>query len=69
MTAPEGFTPVQLGEAEMLKVTKNFVFSHGLLPAGGNTVLRSSGVFRRGPLLPDSDSDMRLWLPGMPATA
>lgn len=69
MTAPEGFIPVQLGEAEMLKVTKNFVFSHGLLPADGNTVLRSSGVFRRGQLLPDSDSDMRPRLPGMPAAA
>lgn len=54
------------GEAEILKVTKNLLFSHGLLRADGNTVLRCSGVFRRGPLLPESDSDIWLQLPGMP---
>jgi uncharacterized protein (TIGR00369 family) len=57
------------GEAEILKVTKNLVFSHGLLRADGAIVLRTSGVFRRGPLLPDTDSDKRLVLPGMPPGA
>ena len=54
------------GEAEILKVTKNLVFSQGLVRADGTMVLRASGVFRRGPLLPDSASDERLDLPGMP---
>ena len=54
------------GEAEILKVTKNLVFSQGLVRADGAMVLRASGVFRRGPLLPDSASDGRLRLPGMP---
>jgi uncharacterized protein (TIGR00369 family) len=54
------------GEAEILKVTKSLIFSQGLVRAGGTTVLRTSGVFRRGPLLPDTKSDSRLKLPGMP---
>jgi uncharacterized protein (TIGR00369 family) len=54
------------GEAEILKVTKNLIFSHGLVQADGNTVLRTSGVFRRGPLLPETGDDQRLQLPGMP---
>lgn len=57
------------GEAEILKVTKNLVFSQGLVCADGSTVLRSSGVFRRGPLLPDTEGDSRLKLPGMPERA
>jgi hypothetical protein len=48
-------------------VTKNLVFSQGLITCGDKTVARASGVFRRGPLLPDSGSDYRLELPGMPA--
>ena len=54
------------GEADILKVTKNLIFSHGLLLADGNIVLRTSGVFRRGPLLSDTASDSGLKLPGMP---
>jgi len=57
------------GEADILKVTKNLIFSHGLVRADGVVALRTSGVFRRGPLLPDTDSDSRLRLPGMPARA
>jgi len=32
----------------------------------GVLALRASGVFRRGPLLPDTGSDQALRLPGMP---
>ena len=53
-------------EATILQVTRNLVFSTGLLSARGKPVARASGVFRRGPLLPDSDSDHGLQLPGMP---
>ena len=34
--------------------------------AEGTLALRTSGVFKRGPLLPDTDSDHGLRLPGMP---
>ena len=54
------------GQAEVLKVTKNLVFSQGLVWADEALALRASGVFRRGPLLPDSASDHRLVLPGLP---
>lgn len=53
-------------DAEILEVTKNLVFSRGLIVCDGKTVARASGVFRRGPLLPDTESDNRLKLPGMP---
>ena len=55
------------GQAEVLKVTKNLVFSQGLVWADEALALRASGVFRRGPLLADTASDHRLVLPGMPA--
>ena len=54
------------GEAEILKVTRKLVFSQGLVRADGQTVLRASGTFRRGPLLPDAPGDQGLQLPGMP---
>jgi uncharacterized protein (TIGR00369 family) len=54
------------GHADILKVTRNLVFSQGLVQANGQTVLRASGVFKRGPLLPDTASDQGLRLPGMP---
>jgi uncharacterized protein (TIGR00369 family) len=54
------------GQADILEVTRNLVFSQGLVSAEGKTVLRASGVFRRGPLLPDTESDRGLELPGMP---
>jgi len=54
------------GQADILKVTKNLVFSQGLVEADGQVVLRASGVFRRGPLLPDTPGDRLLQLPGMP---
>jgi uncharacterized protein (TIGR00369 family) len=57
------------GRADILKVTKKLVFSQGLVRADGLTVMRASGVFRRGPLLPDSASDDTLRLPGMPSRA
>jgi uncharacterized protein (TIGR00369 family) len=55
------------GEADILRVTRNLVFSQGLIHADGTLVLRTSGVFKRGPLLPDSASDQPLRLVGMPA--
>jgi uncharacterized protein (TIGR00369 family) len=55
-----------LGRAEVLRVTRNLVFSQGLIEADGALAMRASGVFRRGPLLPDSASDDTLRLPGMP---
>ena len=55
------------GEATILQVTKNLVFSQGLISCEGTPVARASGVFRRGPLLPDTDSDHWLELPGMPS--
>ena len=54
------------GQADILKVTQRLIFSQGLLTADGETILRTSGVFRRGPLLPDSENDHGLQLPGMP---
>lgn len=54
------------GVADILKVTRSLVFSQGLVQADGVTILRASGVFRRGPLLPDTDSDYGLRLTGMP---
>lgn len=55
------------GEAQILRVTRTLVFSQGLVHADGDLVMRASGVFRRGPLLPDSATDHELRLPGMPA--
>ncbi|MFO1218668.1 MAG: PaaI family thioesterase [Burkholderiaceae bacterium] len=54
------------GQAEILKVTRTLVFSQGMIHADGVPVMRASGVFRRGPLLPDTASDHWLQLPGMP---
>jgi uncharacterized protein (TIGR00369 family) len=54
------------GQADILKVTKNLIFSQGLITCKGAVVVRSSGVFRRGPLLPDSHADTRIELKGMP---
>ena len=54
------------GQAEILKVTQRLIFSQGLLSVDGQAILRASGVFRRGPLLPDSENDHGLQLPGMP---
>lgn len=55
------------GQAEILRVTRNLVFSQGLIQADGQIVMRASGVFRRGPLLPEAADDQALCLPGMPA--
>lgn len=54
------------GQADILRVTRNLICSQGLAYADGTTVLRASGVFKRGPLLPDSANDRGLQLPGMP---
>ena len=54
------------GQADILRVTRNLVFSQALIYADGTLALRSSGVFKRGPLLPDSAGDQALRLPGMP---
>ena len=54
------------GRADILKVTRNLVFSQGMVEADGQPVLRASGVFKRGPLLPDTANDHWLVLPGMP---
>lgn len=54
------------GQADILQVTARLVFSQGLVTADGVNVMRASGVFRRGPLLPDTASDHELQLPGMP---
>lgn len=54
------------GQADILRVTRNLIFSQALIYADGTLVLRSSGVFKRGPLLPDAAGDQALRLPGMP---
>ncbi len=54
------------GQADILRVTRNLVFSQALVHADGVLAMRASGVFRRGPLLPDSSGDQLLQLPGMP---
>ncbi|MGJ7510926.1 PaaI family thioesterase [Variovorax sp. GT1P44] len=54
------------GQAEILQVTRNLIFSQGLIQADDQVVMRASGVFRRGPLLPESADDQALRLPGMP---
>jgi acyl-coenzyme A thioesterase PaaI-like protein len=66
-TAPLG-SWVQ-GQADILRVTRNLVFTQGLVHANGELAVRASGVFRRGPLLEDSESDAPLKLPGMPLRA
>lgn len=55
------------GQAEILRVTRNLIFSQALVHADGVLAMRASGVFKRGPLLPDSAGDQMLQLPGMPA--
>jgi uncharacterized protein (TIGR00369 family) len=54
-------------QADILRMTRRLLFSQGLVWADGQLVMRISGVFKRGPLLPDSGSDHELSLPGMPA--
>ena len=54
------------GQADVLRVTRNLIFSQGLVHADGALALRTSGVFKRGPLLPDTASDHWLELPGLP---
>lgn len=54
------------GEADILKVTRSLVFSQGLIRADGTAVLRASGVFRRGPPVPDTPGDEVIRLAGMP---
>lgn len=55
------------GQADILRVTRSLIFSQGLVHVDGTTVLRASGVFKRGPLLPDTANDHGLQLPGMPS--
>ena len=66
-TAPLG-SWVQ-GRADILRATRSLIFSQGLIHADGTLVMRASGVFKRGPLLPDTASDHALALPGMRAGA
>lgn len=54
------------GQADILRVTPKLIFSQGLITADGVLAMRASGVFRRGPLLPDTLSDHGLRLAGMP---
>ncbi len=54
------------GCTDVLKVTRNLLFSQALVHADDTLALRASGVFRRGPLLPDTEGDRPLELPGMP---
>jgi uncharacterized protein (TIGR00369 family) len=55
------------GQADILRVTRNLIFSQALIHADGTLALRTSGVFKRGPLLPETPGDRELALPGMPA--
>lgn len=57
------------GRAEVLRVTRGLVFSQGPVYADAQLVMRASGVFKRGPLLPDTAGDHALDLPGMPRRA
>lgn len=54
------------GRADILKVTRNLIFSQGMVFSDGQRIARASGVFRRGPLLADTSADHELILPGMP---
>ena len=54
------------GQTDILRVTRNLVFSQCLIHADGTLAMRASGVFRKGPLLPDTAGDHALQLPGMP---
>lgn len=56
------------GRADILRVTRNLVFSQALVHADGTLVLRASGVFKRGPLLADAPGDQPLRLAGMPSS-
>lgn len=55
------------GRADILRVTRNLVFSQGIIRADGTPVVRTSGVFKRGPLLAESSTDAFMDLPGLPA--
>jgi uncharacterized protein (TIGR00369 family) len=55
------------GQADILRVTRDLVFSQCLVHADATLALRGSGVFRRGPLLPDTAGDRSLKLAGMPS--
>lgn len=55
------------GQADVLKVTKNLIFSQGLIECNRNIVARASGVFKRGPLLPDTMADTKMKLAGHPS--
>jgi len=58
---PEGFLPAPIGG--MFATHASALFARW---QDGVLALRASGVFRRGPLLPDTGSDQALRLPGMP---
>lgn len=54
------------GHADILKVSRNLIFSQAIVTADGVPAIRASGVFKRGPLLPDTAHDPTLKLPGLP---
>lgn len=48
------------GQADILRVTRTVIFTQGLVHANGKPVLRASGVFKIGPLIPDSADDQSI---------
>ncbi|CAN7747638.1 PaaI family thioesterase [Variovorax sp. LjRoot84] len=56
------------GRADILRTTRNLLFSQGLLTVDGAPILRASGVFKIGPPTPFDKDDAGLQLPGMPIT-
>lgn len=57
------------GEADILRTTRNLIFSQGVLSVDGAPVLRASAIFKIGALKPEGDNDAAIRLAGMPAAA
>lgn len=54
------------GQADILRVTRTMIFTQGLVQANGKPVLRASGVFKIGPLLPDSSDNQTIFRDAAP---
>jgi uncharacterized protein (TIGR00369 family) len=56
------------GKADILRMTRTLIFTQGLVHADGKPVLRASGVFKIGPLLPDSSDNQTIFRDRAPAS-
>ena len=54
------------GKADVLRMTRTLLFMHGLVHADGKPVLRASGVFKIGPLMPKSSDNQIIFRDAAP---